>query len=109
MEVVCIKKILAQNLLIHIGLHCVRIAITLATQANTGCAALTHYMAVKQTSFLPSKWNLYPKNIIFGLQMTVKSGLGNLILKFLPARTCFLLLYKIPKITTRTNEFFERL
>ena len=46
---------------------------------------LTHNMAVKPPSFLPSKWNLYLKSQFFGRKMMVKSGLGKIFLKFLHA------------------------
>ena len=38
---------------------------------------LTHNICVVQTLFLPSKWNLYPKSVIFGLKKMMKSGLKN--------------------------------
>ena len=65
---------------------------------------LTHYMAVKQTSFLPSKWNLYPKIILFGLKMMVKSGPEKIILKFLHAADYFPLLHKSDQSHKSSNK-----
>ena len=39
------------------------------------------------------------KNTIFGLKTTVKSGLENIFLKFLHAKTTFPYFIKVPKIT----------
>ena len=54
------------------------------------------------------KMESQPKNIIFSLEMMMKSGLEKIILKFLHAGNYFSLLHKIPKITNKNYIFWLR-
>ena len=68
---------------------------------ETGRTLNTFYLT---DSFLPSKWNLNPKNTIFGLKMMVKSSLEKIFFKFLHAEDYFPLLHKSAQNHKFSNE-----